>query len=258
MPGRQQRDTALHVPLLVLAGPVLREIREARASSPGQPLMIFLGGGWGAGKSTTATQLAAELGVANVIHSDVVRAVLRECASAEQRKLLMPSTYESWQLVADRFSPEALAKGFRTQCGAMAPAIRRCLREAVDFGKDTIVEGMHLHPGIYAPTDQEGQQLFVWLVCARRHLPSRIVDRCRTTYLRRSPERYTEDARFRKITSLNTSLEAEANSSGVPVLDLSVCTDRQKLPGLFARYVDRLVSGGRSRWKEGRADECRG
>src|ERR671914_1851107 len=61
------------------------------------PLIILLGGATGVGKSTTATQLAARLGITRVISTDAIREVLRSAFSEE----LMPMLHES-SFQADR------------------------------------------------------------------------------------------------------------------------------------------------------------
>ena len=241
MPSGAQQTKAELSSDSILEACILRQVRETRRSGCRGPLTVLIGGGWSAGKSTMAVRLAAQLGVANVVHSDVVRSVLRQCMGAEQREALMPSTYETWKLSESTYSQRALAEGFRRQCNAVAPAIHHCLREAIDFGKDTVVEGMHLHPAIYAPAAEEGKHLFLWLVCGTSSLPARIVERCHTTYLGRPPQRYMEQARFRKIADLNLLLAAEAERNRVPVLDLSSERDMTTLSKLFAQYVDEIA-----------------
>lgn len=121
------------------------------------PLIILIGGSTGVGKSTTATQLAARLGITRVISTDAVREVLRSAMSRE----LMPSLYES-SFNADRAlgiplpkSADRLIIGFQRQVSAVAVGVKALIARALAEGTDIIVEGAHLVPGFLDGWEEE-------------------------------------------------------------------------------------------------------
>ena len=201
-------------------------------------VLIFVGGEWSSGKSTTAVRLASALGCANVVHTDVVRAALRAMPQSRAvGRALAPSTYETWQLAGDTFSDQALAEGFEMQCRAILPAMEQCLSEACDFGKDTVVEGLHLAPEIWGRLASERNALFVWLTCPESRLRERIIRRCETTYRGRSADRYLAADRLAKIMALNALLLRQAQDAGLPVIDIEDAGGRRRLADLVAAHV---------------------
>jgi 2-phosphoglycerate kinase len=123
------------------------------------PLVILLGGATGVGKSTTATQLAARLGVTRVISTDAIREVLRSAFSEE----LMPMLHES-SFQADRALQAPLPKdadrliiGFQRQVSAVAVGVKALIARAMEEGTDIIVEGAHVVPGFLEGWEEEFQ-----------------------------------------------------------------------------------------------------
>jgi len=123
------------------------------------PLVVLLGGATGVGKSTTATQLAARLGITRVISTDAIREVLRSAFSRE----LMPTLYES-SFQADRALQVPLPKtadrliiGFQRQVSAVAVGVKALIARAMEEGTDIIVEGAHVVPGFLEGWEEEFQ-----------------------------------------------------------------------------------------------------
>jgi len=221
----------------LLNGEVIRLIKEYRRSGSRMPILLFLGGGWNTGKSTNAIILATQMGVVNVIHTDVVRSALRVTLKKNERDCLMKATYEAWRCESRSFSNKAVGAGFLKQSNLIAPAIRQCIKEASDYGKDTIIEGMHLHPAIYYTIAQRLRCLFIWLKAKEEEVEKRIVKRCETSYRGRTPDRYLKNIRFNKIMAINNYLLNEARKNRLPILDLDSNEDKETLSKMLFEYI---------------------
>lgn len=102
---------------------------------------MLIGGATGTGKSTVALRLAQELGIARLASTDVVRQTMRAFFAAE----LMPSLH------ASTFEGEPLIESFVEQSEAVLTGLQPTFDRAVEEGRATIVEGVHLVPGLVEP-----------------------------------------------------------------------------------------------------------
>lgn len=197
---------------------------------------MLLGGGWNTGKSSSAVLLATQLGVANVIHTDVLRSSLRAIAVTESRDCLNTSSYETWRCKAKSFSPTALREGFLEQCRAIYPAARKNLEDAYESGKDTIIEGIHLYPPLYADIAARLNGVFVWLVRDNALSAKSLAARCASNYRRRDPQKYRRRNRNVQIENLNSQLELAAKQLGLPLLNLHELEGRRRLGKLLVSF----------------------
>ena len=99
-----------------------------------------------------------------------------------------------------KVNPEIyIVEGFLHQCALIFPSVKRCIEEAADYGKDTVVEGMHLHPLLYSKIAKELRFIFVWLSYSEASFKQRVHKRCNQTYRNRSPARYLDERRAQKL-----------------------------------------------------------
>lgn len=183
------------------------------------PLIVLLGGGWSSGKSTLAIKLASDLNIANVIHTDVVRCCLRGIFGDQKDSCIKLSTYETWKDVSLECTEHSLSEGFLRQCQVLYPLIKHTIEEAIDFGKDTIIEGMHLHPALYKTFSATYGCKYFWLFFSDKYFEKRVKDRCRCNYKNRDHKKYLTSENKGKITMLNSSLLENATKLGVCVID---------------------------------------
>lgn len=199
------------------------------------PLHILIGGGWSAGKSTLAVRLAGVFNIFNIVHTDVVRAVLR--SRGEGQSALYCSTYDAWKLYKDTFSINALRQGIHEQSSIVKPAVMMCLKEAEDFGKFTIVEGIHLLPSLYSELAKKKNVVFFSLSYPRRVFSMMVTNRCSSTYLHRDAAKYLESEKRSSILTLNDIITREAHEYDIPVFDV---TDRAFF-STICNYIERNV-----------------
>lgn len=210
-------------------------INEENPSESSLPRIILIGGGWSSGKSTSAIAIAQALGIANVIHTDIIRATLRNF-SHKNKQCLNLATYNTWQLYSKYFSKDTLVNGFEKQCRAVMPGIIKCINEAVDFGKDTVIEGMHLLPRLYSNYAAHHNIYYFTLYVNRSEFRDRIRKRCTTTYKNRDYEKYLEHDKYTSIMALNDALASDAKKYLIPLFDLNEVADVKKLVALLFEF----------------------
>ena len=169
-----------------------------------RPLVVFLGGTTGVGKSTLATMLASRLGITRVIATDVIRQVLRAFFTHEA----MPSVHHS------AFDAGGI-EGYQAQAERVATGIAAIIERAAAEGKPLVVEGVHVVPGtLEAVAGDRCVPVEALLVVEdeelhRGHFSHRPG--------KRPPERYL--ARFEDIRVLQAHLASRARAEGVRVVD---------------------------------------
>jgi 2-phosphoglycerate kinase len=103
-----------------------------------KPVLVLIGGATGTGKSTVATRVAQELGITRLASTDVVRQTMRAFFAPE----LMPSLHVS------SFEGEPVIETFVEQTEAVLAGVRATFDRALEEGWSTVVEGVHLVPGM--------------------------------------------------------------------------------------------------------------
>jgi 2-phosphoglycerate kinase len=181
----------------------LRRYQELRELD--LPIMLFIGGATGTGKSTVATELAYRFGITRVTSTDFVRQTMRAFFSND----FMPSIHQSSFEAGDAFpdADDPLEFGFLEQARNVLVGVRASTERA-----------FHLVPGmVELPRPEEAVSVFVVLAIEDedehvRHFRFRDEDS-----ERRPGPRYLE--RFADIRRLQELVVARARRAGVPVIE---------------------------------------
>src|SRR5207302_3207741 len=131
------------------ADTVLRLRRYAALHELDLPVIVLVGGATGTGKSTVATEAAYRLGITRVTSTDFVRQTMRAFFSNE----FMPSIhYSSFEAAAGLREPEQaedpVIAGFLEQTRYVLVGVRASIDRALEEGWSTVLEGVHLVPGM--------------------------------------------------------------------------------------------------------------
>ena len=186
-------------------------------------LIVIIGGATGTGKSTLATELAYRLGISRITSTDVVRQVMRAFFSPA----LMPSLhYSSFEAGGGMKMPmpdpdlgDRALYGFIQQAEQVAVGAVAVVERAVLEGLSTVVEGVHLVPGLVEPPpghDATIVNVMLAIEDEEAH-QSHFVARDSASGGARALERYLQH--FGEIRRIQDYLLGRAQRMNVPVVD---------------------------------------
>jgi 2-phosphoglycerate kinase len=180
------------------------------------PIIVYVGGATGTGKSTVATELAYRFGITRVTSTDFVRQTMRAFFSHAFMPSIHQSSFEAGDVYPDAEDP--LEFGFLQQARNVLVGVRASSERALEEGWSFVLEGVHLVPGmVELPPPELAVSVFVVLSIEdeeehARHFHFRDEDSEQRPY-----SRYIE--RFDEIRSLQELLVQRARREGVPVIE---------------------------------------
>ncbi len=198
-----------------------------------RPLVIYVGGASGTGKSTLALELAPLLRIYRVISTDTIRQMMRMVFSPKILPALHSSSFEvappygHEPLPEDRpISPhdpefaQRLIATFEEQATRVGVGVRAVVERTLAENVSMVVEGVHLYPPLVPFGDLEGAVYQVSMALATPDLEvhrSRFVSRARQGG--RRAERYVEN--FVSIRTVHDFVLQQAEAHDTPLLDTS-------------------------------------
>jgi 2-phosphoglycerate kinase len=191
----------------------LRRYQELRELD--LPIIVFIGGGTGTGKSTVATELAYRFGITRVTSTDFIRQTMRAFFSKD----FMPAIHQSSFEVGDSFPDEddPLEFGFLSQSRNVLVGARASSERAMEEGWSLVLEGVHLVPGLVElPRPDRAVSVFAVLSIEDEDEHARHF-RYRDEDSERPESRYLE--RFDDIRILQEIIVERAHAEGVPVIE---------------------------------------
>jgi 2-phosphoglycerate kinase len=118
------------------------------------PVIVLVGGTTGTGKSTVATEIAHRLGITRVTSTDFVRQTIRAFFSEDFMPTIHYSSFEAWKGLRDPDqAQDPVIAGFLEQTRNVMVGIRASIERAIEEGWSTVLEGIHLVPGMLPPID---------------------------------------------------------------------------------------------------------
>ncbi|REJ82012.1 MAG: 2,3-bisphosphoglycerate-independent phosphoglycerate mutase [Acidobacteria bacterium] len=215
---------------------LLRRVRQLP-----KPLVVYVGGASGTGKSTLSLQLAPLLRIYQINSTDTIRQVMRMVFSESMLPSLHRSSFELGRHVGDEEKlREELEAAFLEQATQVAVGVRAVVERAIVEGMSIFVEGVHLLPPLMPIADLEGAAYQLLLLLAtedeevhRSHLLSRASNE-------RPSDRYMSS--LRTIRMQQEILLDRAEQHGADVLDTSRRQDsaNQALELLVGQLEERL------------------
>jgi 2-phosphoglycerate kinase len=191
----------------------LRRYQELRELD--LPIMVFIGGATGTGKSTVATELAYRFGITRVTSTDFVRQTMRAFFSRDFMPSIHQSSFEAGDVYPD--ADEPLESGFLQQARNVLVGVRASSERALEEGWSLVLEGVHLVPGmVELPRPEQAVSVFVVLSIEDEHEHVRHF-RFRDEDSERPESRYLE--RFDDIRRVQEFIIARAARAGVPVIE---------------------------------------
>ncbi len=195
-----------------------------------RPLVVYIGGASGTGKSTLALELAPLLRIYRITATDTIRQVMRMLLTPSILPALHNSTFDATSSretieVADIGGSDhehgsRLLANYREQATRVCVGVRAVVERAIAENISLVVEGVHLHPEIVPFPDLEGAayQVPLFLVTLNEEAHrARFLARARTTG--RLAERYLDN--FSSIRTLHDDLLQQIEALDHPFLDTS-------------------------------------
>jgi 2-phosphoglycerate kinase len=220
---------------------VARRLRRyAALHSLDLPILLFVGGATGTGKSTVATEAAHRLGITRVTSTDFIRQTMRAFFSEAFMPSVHYSSFEAGQAVVDSETGDPTVLGFLEQTRNVLVGVDGAIQRALTEGWSMVLEGVHLVPGM-VPRRIDGV-LVVNVILAieseevhRTHFHVRDL----TTGGVRAMDKYLEQ--LDDIRRIQTHIVRRAEKTGVPVIESSN-PDRaiSELMELVLRSAERL------------------
>ncbi len=188
-----------------------------------RPLVLVLGGATGTGKSSLATDIAFRLGISRITSTDAVRQVMRAFFASELMPALHFSSFEAGEglriPMPDPDAEDRALYGFIQQAEQVAVGANAIIERAVMEGLSTVVEGVHLVPGLVAPERHHNAvvvQVMLAISDEDAH-QAHFLLRDYETDGGRAMDRYLE--RFGEIRRIQDYLVGRAERLGVPVIE---------------------------------------
>lgn len=201
--------------------------------------IVLISGATGTGKSTVARQVAATLGVHQVVSTDVVRGVLRSVVSATVSPELHADSF-AVPVTVDAYGdgPDANIAGFLEQARVVRAGVDAAIEQMRRENTGLVVEGVHLIPDVQTEIERRARVPIVLLAAldADAHR-SRFQERNTAVQGRRPPARYLRN--FQRIVAVQDYLVERARDADVPIID----TTDNSIEDTAARVLQALELG---------------
>jgi 2,3-bisphosphoglycerate-independent phosphoglycerate mutase len=208
------------------SGTALRYRTIRRIHKLPRPLVIYIAGASGTGKSTLALELAPLLRIYRLNATDTIRQVMRMVFTPSILPALHSSSFEAAPLhrppgsASDSDGEPLLIGSYEEQARRVCVGVRAVVERAIAENMSIVVEGVHLLPGLVPFPDLEGSAHQIPLVLGtldEEAHRARFIARSRAG--RRHAGRYLEN--FTAIRSIQEHLLQQAELQDWPLLDTS-------------------------------------
>ena len=182
------------------------------------PIIVLIGGATGTGKSTVATEVAYRLGITRVTSTDFVRQTLRAFFSPEFMPSIHYSSFEAGKGLrsAEEEEVDPLLHGFLDQTRNVLVGVNAAIERSLAEGWSTVLEGVHLVPGMTAPIADALVVQCVLAIDSEDAHASHFWIRDITSNGARALDKYLE--RLSDIRYLQDYIIERAGREGVPVI----------------------------------------
>jgi 2-phosphoglycerate kinase len=201
------------------------------------PIIVLIGGATGTGKSTVATEVAYRLGINRVTSTDFVRQTLRAFFSPEFMPSIHYSSFEAGKGLrsAEEEEVDPLLHGFLDQTRNVLVGVNAAIERSLAEGWSTVLEGVHLVPGMIAPIENALVVQCVLAIDSEEAHASHFWIRDIASDGARSLDKYLE--RLSDIRYLQDYIVERAEKDGVPVIRN---TDRE---GATSAVMELVLTG---------------
>jgi 2-phosphoglycerate kinase len=185
------------------------------------PIIMLVGGTTGSGKSTVASQVAHRLGITRVTSTDLIRQVMRAFFSPALMPVLHHSSFDvpvTGGMMPDAEHDMGLL-GFIEQSRQVCVGVQAILERAERERMSTLIEGVHLVPGLVQSVDMARCAVVELMVYIQDEETHRLHFTMRglQTDGSRPVDHYLRN--FDRIRDIQEYLVTQAERRGVPVIE---------------------------------------
>ena len=203
-------------PVLAKKYVVWKQIRRSK-----DPLIILLGGASGIGTSSISFELANNLGIKNMLSTDMIREVMRKMVSKELCPTLFESSYTAEEALKTPAPPEfdKTLLGFKDHVETVNVGLTGVIERSIKEGISIVIEGVHIVPGFIDEEllNRPNVYLFVLALSDEEIHKGRFYSRCRQLWARRPLKRYLKH--FTSIRKTHDYIVGVARKNNVPVIE---------------------------------------
>lgn len=185
-----------------------------------RPVIVYLGGAVGIGKSTVSTELASRLPSFKVTSTDTIRQIMRLVFSPDILPAIHVSSFQTDHLKDFRHlgSEERLLAGFRLQASNVCVGVKAVVERAIVENVNTIIEGVHLLPDFIRFPHLKGKAYHIPIVL-ELHDPEAHKDRfqSRITYQTQRHQNYLEH--FKNIRCVHDCFVEQGKRYRINIID---------------------------------------
>jgi 2-phosphoglycerate kinase len=188
----------------------------------GYPLLLFIGGIPGCGKSTIATEVANRLGIVRTQSTDMLREVMRIMIPEKLSPSLHTSSFKAGKAMhipeLYKNPDEHLLYGFQMQSEMVEVACEAVVQRALNENVSMIVEGVHIRPSLLKRiVSSEAVAVPVTLAVLNKKRLVRFIKGRSSENKQRRAQRYLEN--IDDIWQLQTILLSEADNEDIEIID---------------------------------------
>ncbi len=182
-----------------------------------KPLIIYIGGVPGVGKTSYAEHLAKEFGIGIVLSGDYLREYLKNSMPENsENSILKYSVYDSWKAFGDKTDGNII-KGYLKQGAIINKGIDALIKRARKNGENILIESLYFVPEqIESLKDSDVIKFYIHL-SNKEIYKKRLLERTKFTHFNAPGDRLVEEIdTYAEI--MDHSLKA-AKNSGIRTFD---------------------------------------
>lgn len=165
------------------------------------------------GKSTISYKLAMELGIEQVIDTDIIRGI--KAIQEPQNKYINTHSFKSWNLFGKKQSQKNILLGYEKYSEQIEKEISGIITINGSWGRNIIIEGVHLHPNLIEKLIKKNNVQTVCLSVNSKEHKRNILNRLKKSY--QQPKFYFDN--FKAIRELNDFLVDCARKYNIPIIE---------------------------------------
>ncbi|MBF0351024.1 MAG: hypothetical protein HQM11_08320 [SAR324 cluster bacterium] len=183
-----------------------------------KPVIIYLGGSGGTGKSTLAMELASRLGIMKVTGTDTIRQIMRMVFTKQIIPSLHSSSFEAGDF--ERFwleGDDKVLAGYTLQSFRVCAGVHAVVERAIKENMSMVIEGVHLLPSLLQLKKYQKQTYQIPIVLSLMDEPNH---RARFVHRHEQSQRTSRyDENFHSIRLIHDHFIAQANQYDIDIIN---------------------------------------